>query len=596
MRYTNLLITCSLLSALLGGCQPKNGSTPLQSAADEELSSVSGPLLRLSSEDGWRWENPRPVGNLLLALWGNAEAFYAVGDSGTILHFDGKELIPLESGTRALFTGVWGSASEAGELFVVGEEGTLLRSQKGGPFVPEEVGTKAWLRAVWGSSARDVFVVGDGGTILHFDGERWTPQESGVEVALLAITGRGPKDVYAVGEAGTILRYDGESWTRSEADTREALLGVAIFGAKVYACGGAGTVLVSSDGFHFERQPLSTNESFRLLFQDPAGQILAMGTRQIAALGKEGWELVPQKSEPMLAVLTGEKGTIFATASGRLFRWVGEEVKELSGGPRFQLNDVFVSADGQKLATTESGIYEHKGDGWQLVEQTAGAYLEGIDGGAGVIAVGPAGLVLRRTAAGWATEFSGTQEWLTDVYVASAEAAFAVGHKGTFLVRDKNGDWKSLTTPTSYAFSGVAGRSASEVYAVGESGIIYRYDGKALLAEATPVSEDLKAVGVSGELVLVVGKKGTILRRAEEGWQRETSPTDVDLWGLFVSGTGDAYAVGDRGTILRRTREGAWEEEASGTLFPLLGVSGNAKEVVVVGGGGSILRRSLSEP
>jgi hypothetical protein len=35
------------------------------------------------------------------------------------------------------------------------------------------------LDSVWGSSASDIFAVGIGGTILHYDGSTWSPLKSG---------------------------------------------------------------------------------------------------------------------------------------------------------------------------------------------------------------------------------------------------------------------------------------------------------------------------------------------------------------------------------------------------------------------------------
>jgi photosystem II stability/assembly factor-like uncharacterized protein len=68
------------------------------------------------------------------------------------------------------------------------------------------------LNDVWGSSADDVFVVGYGGTILHYDGADWESMVSGTSAALLSLWGTGPNDVYAVGENGTLLHYDGLRW------------------------------------------------------------------------------------------------------------------------------------------------------------------------------------------------------------------------------------------------------------------------------------------------------------------------------------------------------------------------------------------------
>ncbi|MCJ7739600.1 MAG: PKD domain-containing protein [Anaerolineae bacterium] len=69
------------------------------------------------------------------------------------------------------------------------------------------------LNSIWGYDAGHVFVVGDWGTILRFDGEAWTTLPSGTTEHLVDIWGRNPHDVYAVGLHGTLLHFDGSTWT-----------------------------------------------------------------------------------------------------------------------------------------------------------------------------------------------------------------------------------------------------------------------------------------------------------------------------------------------------------------------------------------------
>ena len=65
---------------------------------------------------------------------------------------------------------------------------------------------------MWGTSANDVYIGGDGGTIVRYDGVRW--QTLGVPTTrdLRTIWGRGPTEIYAAGDSGTVLRYDGAAW------------------------------------------------------------------------------------------------------------------------------------------------------------------------------------------------------------------------------------------------------------------------------------------------------------------------------------------------------------------------------------------------
>jgi photosystem II stability/assembly factor-like uncharacterized protein len=82
------------------------------------------------------------------------------------------------------------------------------------------------LRAVWGTSADDVFLAGDRGVLLRWDGRRATPLPSPTTRDLRGLWGRSPTEVYAVGDSGTVLRYDGDRWRVVDAGTTAYLFGV----------------------------------------------------------------------------------------------------------------------------------------------------------------------------------------------------------------------------------------------------------------------------------------------------------------------------------------------------------------------------------
>jgi hypothetical protein len=79
------------------------------------------------------------------------------------------------------------------------------------PALPAAVQTTTF-HAVWGSSGSDVFVVGDNGTVVHFDGTAWSVMTTGVTASLRTVWGTSSSNVYAAGIGGQIIRYDGTSW------------------------------------------------------------------------------------------------------------------------------------------------------------------------------------------------------------------------------------------------------------------------------------------------------------------------------------------------------------------------------------------------
>ena len=73
------------------------------------------------------------------------------------------------------------------------------------PTLPPEVNDRTLFK-VWGTAANDVWVCGQAGLILHYDGASWSLMDSGTTVALYSVWGTGTGAVYAGG--GVLLRYE----------------------------------------------------------------------------------------------------------------------------------------------------------------------------------------------------------------------------------------------------------------------------------------------------------------------------------------------------------------------------------------------------
>lgn len=67
---------------------------------------------------------------------------------------------------------------------------------------------------IWGMSDKDIWVVGQKSTILHWNGETWEISNFGEDNAktLKSIFGMSQADVLAVGEQSLVLRWNGKMW------------------------------------------------------------------------------------------------------------------------------------------------------------------------------------------------------------------------------------------------------------------------------------------------------------------------------------------------------------------------------------------------
>jgi len=81
-------------------------------------------LIATQQATGWDRQTVDQIFQLS-GVWGKAaDDVYAVGDDGTIIHFDGASWSPMASGTQNQLRGIAGTADE---VFAVGAGGTILR-------------------------------------------------------------------------------------------------------------------------------------------------------------------------------------------------------------------------------------------------------------------------------------------------------------------------------------------------------------------------------------------------------------------------------------------------------------------------------------
>jgi len=140
----------------------------------------------------------------LWGLWGaSSSSYYAVGDSGTILHWGGSSWDPQPSGTTMTLNAVYGL--DDNNVWAVGWSGTVLHYD-GATWHDVSIGHPIMLEGVWATSASDVFVVGIQGTEYHYDGTHWAPVLSGTGATLNAITGHG-SSVLTIDQASPTLTH-----------------------------------------------------------------------------------------------------------------------------------------------------------------------------------------------------------------------------------------------------------------------------------------------------------------------------------------------------------------------------------------------------
>lgn len=187
---------------------------------------------------GGVWQHlaiPAPAS--LFAIDGpSASERLAVGDSGTVMRFDGLAWHAEPVGTTRLLRSVWYDGQRA---LVVGEGGTAL-VRENGAWREVATGSGAFLRRVDGDAWNRLWVVGDSGTLLRWDGESFTRIAVGTERNLRGVWARHARDVWVVGDVGTILRFDGWTWKRQFPPVLNDIRAVHGVGNALYIVGDLG--------------------------------------------------------------------------------------------------------------------------------------------------------------------------------------------------------------------------------------------------------------------------------------------------------------------------------------------------------------------
>ncbi len=204
--------------------------------------------------------------NRLWSVWALSNSdVWAVGDSSTVLHWDGKAWTPNNLGLPGSISlsSVWASAPD--DVWAVGGNATVTTGYifrfDGTRWNQSYTGPR-YLNWIHGSSKNDIYVVGTTNSTASLPGDfrRFNPStngwdfiNSGANRDLFAIWVSSPTEVWIAGGLGTLSRYNGTTVTQinlsGTTNDLHAVHGYLTQSGQVvtYAVGNAGLV-VRNDG------------------------------------------------------------------------------------------------------------------------------------------------------------------------------------------------------------------------------------------------------------------------------------------------------------------------------------------------------------
>lgn len=521
-------------------------------------SAGSGSILHFSQG---RWHRVAiPSTPPLRDIWAASDSAWAVGDTGTLLRWDGTQFQPMGSGVAETLFGVWGSSDR--DVWAVGDLGVILHydgstiSRLANP-----LGTVR-LSAIWGSGPQDVWAVGSSGSVLHWDGASWQVMVSPSSfVTFVSVFGSGPSDVYVL--AGrSAWRWNGSEWSSARQEGTALLHGFARSPNDVWLLR-AGGQLLHFDGAAWTRDQVPTT-SRQLLALAPAGAdgVWVGGSDGEIHLGRGG-EWV-QRSGHTFSPGLGLLNEIFAVASDNIWacgdyqtlHWDGK-VWRAEGPDSMLCGALFgTGADDIWLMSKQGLVLHYDGMQWQRVttlvdaKVTSGFALSK----SLAYAVGSyPGVVYRWNGSSWIKDLGvGTNNDFRSVWASSPSDVWLVLNNGSVERYDGAAWTYAQPAQPPLSFNAVSGRGANQVFLVGDQ--LTRWNGVAYINDPNPISESLRRVqALPDGTALAISESGAVIRWDGSAWT-VLQPSLPGLQQLVAVSANDLWFVGDRSSLWRLQR------------------------------------------
>lgn len=228
---------------------------------------------------------------------------------------------------------------------------------------------------VWGDETGRLWIVGEKGFVLHFDGSYWSETASGVTTDLRSVFGRrmrqppegatDPYEVFIVGTDGTILRYALGAITTEQSPTALDLTGVSAGSDTVLAVGVSGTIISRGVDGVWTITASQTVENLNSIWVQEDGQAaVAVGNLgMILAWDSQNWSRirVAGVTTPLQAAWGRNIGNMYVVGLDGtvLVRRDGGDFQSIDGGPKIYLRDIWGLSMGDAYIVGWGGIVAH---------------------------------------------------------------------------------------------------------------------------------------------------------------------------------------------------------------------------------------------
>jgi hypothetical protein len=460
-----------------------------------------------------------------------------------------------------------------GEVWVAGETGLLIRWD-GTRWSQVPTGTSQVLRALWSSSDTDVWAVGDAGTVLRWNGSALSAVPSGTTASLRAVWGRGPQDVWVVANDGAILRWNGTAFAQAHkaAAALNGVVGTA--SGELWAVGASGQVL-RFDGARWAAETSGTTTELTAVDVAPNNEVWAVGNGTVLRRLQGTWYAVPVPEgvsafTRLTLWVTPEGQVRVGTYGGSVYRYAtdrwtfvadrgDDEVRALHGRTGDDMWMVGLNGSiARDLAGLGKGTYDISSN---LADSRGSQWLDIRD----AHAPSSSELLLGGTETYW-DSFNSTQVRRSLVLRWDA-AARTWGSVGSAWDREVGRVWASPGTAYAVAIS-----DSNTQVGVSQAGT-FRSWGRMSACDTSVGGFSAGYTSIHGtsatDIWVTMGNGGYLCHRDSTGfWSRVSSGATGRLNDVWMVSASAGFAVGHGGVTLRYLG-GSWLSMPSGTTLDL---------------------------
>jgi len=236
--------------------------------------------------------------------------------SSAVVRKDGRGIV-LERVFNEWVTSMWQSPS--GRIFAASMAGNIHTAVQD-TWNMTNLGERVFLNNIWGLNDDHVYCCGMDGVLLARVGGAWSRAE-GLRGDLIRIGGTAENDLYILGEKGTIFHFNGSRWSALDSPTNRKLVYLLCVSKDlVYVCGRSGTLFRGSGNRWEQVRGYDSNLYSLVQFKNR----IFVGAGLEGVLEVHGNEVVPFRKDTVAYGLQVIGDRLFAFGDTRMDEFDGQ--------------------------------------------------------------------------------------------------------------------------------------------------------------------------------------------------------------------------------------------------------------------------------